>query len=233
MTGPMGEVARVLSTPDGEPIVSVKPFGAGRVVLAATTASAEWNNLSTTPLFLPLVTRICLEAGQRLGGDHTYPAGAEVTIRPPSPPPGKAAVNVTLPDGTVEVLPLAPGKAGPEAAFTQTAAPGLYRWQVAGAPPDAEGLRGAFATNPDGAETDLTSAPSAAVAAAVRPAEMYVAGSLDEVNAAAAQAASDEEWWPPLVAVVVLLLVVESVVANRFRRGAEAVPAHLNPRLAA
>jgi len=231
LTGRLTDAQAVLSAPNGDPIVIAKDFGAGRVVLVTTTASCEWNNLSATALLLPMLNRICLEAGARRGADCTYPAGREVTIRPIGATAG-AAVNITPPEGPEEVLPLTAGKSGLEVAFARTARPGVYQWAVAGAGPEETGLRGAFAVNPDGAECDLTQAPPRAIARALAPAEVYVGGSVREVNAAAAQAAGGSNFWAHLLVVVILLLVIEAVVANRFRPGETPVPAHLNPRLA-
>ncbi len=221
----------IISAPTGEPVVSAKDFGQGRVVLFATTASAEWNTLSTTALFLPMLTRICLEAGAKLGGDDTYPAGKRVVIRPRGKLPPRPAVQVTMPDGRIE--PASPATPRAEFTFARTATPGLYRWQVVGAPPQAAGLRGAFATNPDGLESDLSTVRPEAVATALEAGPVLAGRSLQEVNDKAAALAAGTNLWAHLVALVILLLVVEAVVANRFRRGAVPVPAHLNPRLAA
>jgi len=224
----------ILSTPEaGHPIASSRRFGAGRVVLFATTASVEWNNLATTALMLPMVTRMALEAGEGLGGEHTHPAGTAVAIRPTAALPEKAAVNVKTPDGDVEVLPLKPGPDGPAAVFTRTARPGIYEWQVAGLGPEVPGGAGAFAVNIDGSESDLAAVPASRVAAAVRPADLYHGRTLAEVHEAAAEAAGGDPLWDRFLAVVILLLVVEAVVANRFRRGTEPVPAHVSDRLAA
>ncbi|MHC4716976.1 MAG: BatA domain-containing protein, partial [Planctomycetota bacterium] len=163
LAGNLAGAEAILSTPAGDPIACAKDFGAGRVVLVTTTASAEWNNLSTTALFLPMLSRICLEAGSRRGADHTYPAGRSVTIRPAGPVPEKAAVNITPPDGPEEVLPLMAGEGGPEVTFQRTDRLGLYHWSVAGAAPEDDGLRGAFAVNPDGAECDLAEVPPEAI----------------------------------------------------------------------
>ena len=217
LAGGVAAAETVLAAPTGEPIVSAKAFGEGRVILFATTASPEWNNLATTPLFLPLLARICLEAGDRLGREHTYPEGAAVTIRPGMRLPARAAVNVTTPDGKVDPLPLLNDQGGPSAMFTRTAQSGIYQWSVAGADRAEEGSRGSFAVNGDGAECDLSSVSVAAVQADISPAQLFSGGTLEEVNAAAAQAAAGENLWAPFVALVILLLVVEAVVANRHR----------------
>ncbi len=227
--GNVAGAEKVLTTPAGDALVAAKDFGDGRVVLFATTASAEWNNLSTTPLLLPMATRICLAAGEKLGADHTVEVGTPVTIRPRAKPPAAAAVNVKPPAGAVRALALKTGPAGPAAVFADTHRAGIYEWQVAGAGPEAEGASGAFATNIDGVESDLAAVSPAGVAAALSPADLYSGQTLEEVHAAAADAAVGDNLWDRFLAVVIGLLVVEAVVANRFRRGAEPVPVHLQP----
>ncbi len=244
LEGGPGDHETILSTPAGEPIISERNFGSGRMVLSATTASREWNNFATSALFLPMMMRICFTAGERLGGDNNFVAGDVVKIRPRAELTGKSAVNVTMPDGTIEVLTLGTGPAGPVASFAKTDQPGIYRWKVvsAGRPGRPGDLAGAFAVNPDGAESDLVGIAPTALAgeikqsaerAGLKPPDVYFGKTLDEVHAAAADAAAGDNLWDRLLAVVILLLVVEAVLANRLRRGAEPTPAHLNPSLAA
>ncbi len=230
-----GDHHAVLSSPAGDPIISTRDFGAGRVVLATTTASREWNNLATTTLFLPIVTRICLASGERLGADNTFSAGSAVTIKPGVEILGKSVLNVTMPDGAIEVLPLIAGSA---AVFTKTDRPGIYRWDVvAGKSAGPDRPAGAFAVNPDGIESDLSGIAPETLAKTIKSQNegvgVYFGGTLEQVHAAAADAAAGDNLWDRLLAVVILLLIIEAVVANRFRRGDKPTPAHLNPALAA
>ncbi len=232
----VGDHETVLSSPAGDPIISARDFGAGRVALATTTASVEWNNLATTSLFLPIVTRICLSAGERLGADNTFNADSVVTISPDVKiaPGAPGVINVTMPDGAIEILPF---DTGTDPVFTKTDQPGIYRWKVA-----ADGTEGAFAVNPDGVESNLLSVTPAALVEHIRsaadkagdePPDIYFGGTLEGVHAAAAAAAAGDNLWDRMLVIVIVLLVVEAVVANRFRRGDKPTPAHLNPALAA
>ena len=227
-------VEKILSAPSGETILAAKDYGAGRVVLCATTAGVEWNNLAKTTLLLPVATRICLEAGMNLGGNHTHRAGRMVSIRPRASLPAGAEVVVTppMPAGGQSIrLPV--GKDGLAACKADQV--GLYRWQVegAGVPDEAEGTKGRFVTNPDAAEWNLTRMDPAALASGLAPAEVFFGKSVDEVRAAAAAAAAEENLWDRPLAIVILLLVVEAVAANRFRRGTQPVPGQLSGRSAA
>ena len=116
--------------------------------------------------------------------------------------------------------------------FTKTNQPGIYRWKVA-----ADGPASAFAINPAGVESDLSAIAPEALTEAIKSQNdgvgVYFGGTLDDVHKSAAEAAAGDNLWDRLLAVVILLLVIEAVVANRFRRGSELTPAHLNPSLAA
>ncbi len=225
----IGDHETVLSSPAGDPILLARNFGSGRVILATTTAGREWNNLATTNLLLPMVTRICFASAEHLGADNTFSAGSAVTIRFGEGVTGKSAVNVTTPDGSIEVLTISDSS---EAVFTKTNQPGIYRWEVA-----ANGPAGAFAINPAGVESDLSAIAPEAMAEAIKSQNdgvgVYFGGTLDDVHKSAAEAAAGDNLWDRLLAVVILLLVIEAVVANRFRRGDKPTPAHLNPSLAA
>lgn len=226
----VGSYQTIFSLPGGLPLAVAKQFGQGRVVLFGTTAGMEWNNLARTPLLLSICGRICLEAGQGLGADQSYGIAQPVLIRPANAA-GARALSVSLPDGTVADLPVSTDSAGPFASFNQTAQSGLYRWNVAGSMLSGQPVTGCFAVNPDGAESDLSPADPAALAEALKPAQLFVGKTLDEVQQAAAGAAAGTNYWDVLLAGVILLLVTESVLANRFRRSIDMVPSHLNPRL--
>jgi len=125
----------VLRLANGEPLVQVKDFGAGRAVLCTTTCGPQWSNLPITGLFLPMIARMSLTARRELHLDPTYLAGTRVTIRPPLTAPGegeKLFVNVIPPSeaggaSRVANLPLQQSAQGLAATFAKTDEIGLYR----------------------------------------------------------------------------------------------------------
>jgi hypothetical protein len=227
----------VVRLANGEPLVQVKSFGAGRVVLCTTTSGPAWSNLPITGLFLPMVARMSLAARRELNADPTYLAGAQVTIRPPligqdSPGAGeKLFVNVTPPQAGqaagVANLPLRPTDQGPSATFAGTDEVGLYRWKVsreaAGAAP-----AGSFAVNPYGPETRIEPIRPADFARAMKAKQfqrVYVAPTLAEANALASAQSTGRNWWDVLLAATILAFVFEAILANRRSGGAEPLPA--------
>ena len=238
---------------NGDPLLQVKRFGAGRVVLCATTASPRWSNLPVTGLFLPMAARMSLLAPENLGSNDTYLAGAQVTIRPgrgrgaaggAQTLPKGAAIQVTAPghdaEGKVRVksLPVRKTREGNLAVFTDTSVPGVYRWKLLlpGVGPDDKLPAGAFAVNPPGVESRLEAYSPEQFKDSLQKLgcrRVYVAGTVEQVNRAAADDARGRNWWDLMLAAAILLLVVEAVVANRFRKQEEpAILAHLNPRVA-
>ena len=224
---------------NGDPLLSVKRFGAGRVVFCATGASRRWSNLPLTGLFLPMVARVSLLSRREIGADEDFAVGAQVPLRPdlPRDSGADASLDVFPPKdngkpANIVTVPVQKTPEGHVATFAGADRPGIYEWKLSAG---SDRTAGAFAVNPSGIECQLESFPSEAferAMSALKVQRFYVAGDLDEVNAAAAAGAKGHNWWDLLVVLAILLLVVESVVANRFRRGSPEVPAHLNPALA-
>lgn len=220
-----------------DPLLMTKMFGKGRVVLCATTASPRWSNLPITGLFLPLVVRMTLLAPPTMGRSQTYLAGSPVMIRPAPArgaklPPG-AVVKVTLPQDQADPaprtirVPVKDSNEGYLARFNDTDRLGVYRWQVA-APGMVHAPKGVFVVNPQGIESNLAAwSPEQFKGAMDKRGlkRVYVAGSLDAVNAAAAAHTKGRNWWDLVLAFVIFILVIEAVVANRRRTRVQATPA--------
>ena len=222
----------IISTPTGDPIALVKDCGKGKVVLFTTTADTEWTNLPATTIFLPILTRICLQAGEIAVMNHTYLANQRVKIPLPAEfaKLPRLAINITKPDGTIIPLIVKPAatNAPADITFTQTDKPGIYRWQTIinkGNTPVE--LQGAFAINPEGDECDLTRISPSQLADAFRLAAqqagksapaIYFGKSLDEVRSVAAAASAGVNIWDRFLAAVIVLLVLESLIANRFKK---------------
>ncbi|MFB3892754.1 MAG: BatA domain-containing protein [Phycisphaerae bacterium] len=242
-----GTVLARLKDQSGPPLIVVRNVEAGRAVTIVTTSSPRWSNFSSQPLFMPLVVRMALLARKDLWRDNTYGADSKVTIRVASAPgaaddtakapPAQVPVKVTLPaadaEGNTAIETLAARKTpgGYEADFLKTGAPGLYRWTAG----DGE-MAGQFAVNPEGQEARLQPVSPDDLKAKLKDLgldRVYIAPSVTEADVLAAKDAEGRNWWDVLAAVAVVLLVAEAVISNRRRAGEEAIPAHLNPKIAA
>jgi len=229
-----------------DPLLLVDRCGAGRTVLCTTTASRRWTNLPVTNLFLPAVVRISLHARRSAGTNNTYVAGMDARIRPPTP---RANVPAVAAGTAIEIVPPAtkgPRPATPKATFEHTpdglAATfggtdqlGVYAWRPVGAA--AEDAGGQFVVNPYGPESMLQpirNEPLRAALADKGVQRLYITASVDDATAAALADTKRSTWWDVVLSAAILLLVFEALVANRQRRrqSDDAVPAHLNPRMA-
>jgi len=156
-------------------------------------------------------------------GRSAAPGGAE------SPAQGDKASAIT-----VQAVRTAEGLA---ARFTQTEAAGVYTWRAASPEGPDHDEYGAFAINPPADEGDLRGLDPGALRTALEAKgfrHVYVGGSLAEATAAALAAAQKRNWWDVLAAAAILALVVEALVANRAKTQKDsAIPAHLNPKIAA
>jgi len=230
---------------NGDPLLLVKPFGKGRVVLCTTGASLVWSNLPITGLFLPMVNRMTLLARQGPTEQTGYLAGSQVIIRPGSELPADAAITVTPPgsdgEGRIEEisLPLRTTEEGPVATFARTWRTGVYRWAIArdvrDRNRDKKSIGGAFVVNGHGPESRLETIDAETFKTAMGRRNLkhvYVAATTEAANAAAVAEARGRNWWDTIAAIVIVILVVEAVAANR-RRREDVIPAHLNPRIAA
>ena len=255
---PTGRVLMRLA--NGEPLLLAGRFGQGRCVLCTTTASPRWSNLATSEadLFLPIVERISLLSHREAGQNNAYLAGSQVQLRlggtqaRPAPADGrqqeagdpraaKGSVLVSLPGSGPQEPPksvsLTGSAAEPRATFGDTARLGKYRWRLQADDPDGLTASGQFVINPHGQESKLESLDAEAFKAEMAQRgiqRVYVGPTLSSANEAALADAEGRNWWDLLLAGAILLLVVEAIVANRSRTGREdAIPARLNPRIAA
>lgn len=228
----------------GDPLAVTKRFGRGRVLLFASTCSPRWGSIYVAPVFLPMVHRASLLARVSQRGDDMYLAGTPATIWPdglPNVDPLK--VQVTLPldapnPGAVFSVPIHRTTDGRLAKFDQTTALGVYNWKVVADRPLDDAPAGQFVVNPIGSESNLASYTGEAFEAAMRRAprnleNVHVAGTLQAVNDAASLAAKGRNWWDFAAVFAILFLVLEALVANRGKtKVEEAVPDHLNPKMA-
>jgi hypothetical protein len=264
LSRPQDDAKVLMRLKNTDPLVLVKPFGKGKSVLFATTASPRWANLPVGggPLFLPMLEKLCLSAARQSQTPAMYSPDSQVTI-PIGPPAGEVAshpatlpLTVWAPGEAQKVAPVQMQAAwsdtdGFRAIFAKTAMPGLYRWQAAqgdqvklksdgplpAAPATAAagGFEGAFAVNPVGSESDLDALTPKNLQTALNRRGLpyaYVAPTLKEAGDQAETVAQGHNWWDLLLAIVIVLLVAEAMVANRKTSQADAVPAHLNPKLA-
>lgn len=193
-----------------DPLLVSRDLGAGRVYLTTTSANTAWSDLPTTPLFVPVVIRMCLRSA---GAGPQVPSAAENTAVSLSlSSAGVQQVEVRPPKASGAAAPLVvaskPEGGGNTAVFAETAWPGVYRWQTVGPQPQ----QGAFVVNPDSDESNLAMIDKAAI-----PSRILVADSGEELARLVEQQRKGSPLWDYVLFIVLLFAVLECLLANRNR----------------
>jgi aerotolerance regulator-like protein/VWA domain-containing protein/CARDB protein len=125
------DAAVVLASTTGDPLVLERPMGrnGGRIVVWCTSVDGEWNNWPLMPNFVPLVNETIyhLSSGQTRGLDNRALHAGEPLIWTGSTAHPPQAIDVTLPDGTIDgnrSPTLANGRY--EFRYNDASLPGLY-----------------------------------------------------------------------------------------------------------
>ncbi len=213
------ETADVLMQTDGsDPVLLVKQFGKGRVMLFTSSIDRDWTNLPLSPLFVPLVYRLVGYLAQPQGfGESFYATGGKVTL-PASVLGPPHTLRITTPAGKAGFFQPQQGARGPELSFTQTDAAGLYAVtadsaKASGAPPEY-----VLAVNIPARESRLDYALRDAVVVDPRSTVWLDApeGAAREIE----QARHGIDVWDSLLLLALAVALVEPWLANRLTRPA-------------
>ena len=120
---PSQDAQVLLGLEGGDPFMIEKPLGNGSVFLVTSTADTSWNNLSITPVFLPVVKSLLDIPGSVNEGRRNYQVGDTVPLDIPA---GAVSVEVINPSGKKNALETA------TAAFDGTYEPGIYTVKASG-----------------------------------------------------------------------------------------------------
>lgn len=205
---PIDSGARILARfGDGGPALVEQPVGRGRILIWSSTLDRGWNDLVLQPVFVPFVHQLT-----------RYAAGYA-----PSPPwqmvgdpfdPG-----ATDPSAAPYILALTPGGDRVPMDRSQPLAleeAGFYELRD-----QRTGDRGALvAVNVDPAEAALDSFDPEELVSAVMAATGMADGAAEVVPLTLAERERQQNAWWYLLVLAFLLLAAETVVSNRFYRGA-------------
>jgi hypothetical protein len=201
----------------GDPFLLYKPYGEGHVLLLTVPATTDWSNFPIRNLFLPLAMRIVHVAARSQGERINLMAGQpfEANLYPHAK--AVATVEFTGPLGpnsqtATEHRESQVAGARNIVKFDKTWQLGYYSWRVPG---DIQGT-GLFATNPDGAESDLAEIADEKLRGDIGARETHVAASLADLVSRFEDTAKRELWQYILMACL-LLAVCEPLIANWMR----------------
>ena len=202
---------------NGDPFLLYKPFGEGHVLMVTVPATSDWSNFPIRNLFLPLAMRIVHVATRSQGDRINLPAGQpfEANLYPAAK--GVTTVEFTGPLGpngqtASEQRESQPSGGKNVVKFDKTWQLGYYSWRV----PSAAQSAGLFATNPNGAESDLAEIADEKLRGDVGARETHVAASLADLVSRFEDTAK-RELWQYLLMACLLLAVCEPLIANWMR----------------
>jgi hypothetical protein len=210
----------------GDPFLLHKPYGEGHVLLFTVPATSDWSNFPVRNLFLPLAMRIVHLAARGQAERINLPAGQpfEANLYPDAK--GVTTVEFTGPlgpEGQTATEQRESQAAGVKnlVKFDKTWQLGYYTWRV----PGSTAGGGVFATNPDGAESDLVEIADEKLKGDVGARETHVAASLSDLVSRFEDTAR-RELWQYLLMVCLLLAVCEPLIANWMRPDRQRDAAH-------
>ncbi|MBI3909744.1 MAG: BatA domain-containing protein [Armatimonadetes bacterium] len=199
---------------NGAPLLVEKRLGQGEVILAASGANGEWNELPYKPAFVPLVQELCSHLAQ--GGEHARNLLiGDPLIKPLPLNEATKRVEVTLPDDRQEAVKPVVDERGCTVTYRGTDRAGIYRLAVEG-----NGTTDTFGVNVDARESDLRSLDAGQLARLLPGARWNWVDQNEDILAAIRRARLGVEIWPHLVYLALLLMVAETALAQTFGRRA-------------
>lgn len=211
-----GEARVLLSLDRGDALVVEKPFGRGRVLLCASTANAQWNNLPLQPAFVPLVQRLVTYLATQSASPQFQPCGTTLRVALRK---DQAAQTFTITDPlnrTREVKAQVDKDNTPVLSFTDTHQAGLYEVRSANDPKTTPPRRFAFNLNP--AESGLTPLESGKVRAIAERAGAGFASSYEEYERLDRSRRHGSEIWQPLLLLLLGLMFAEVFLQQRIAK---------------
>jgi hypothetical protein len=200
---------------NGDPAFVERKVGLGRIILAASSAGANWNQLPLRKAWVPLIYQLLSYLGEGPTSHRNLHQDEPLFLTLPVADANKP-VRVTAPDGRTTSQNSVLDARGVTFTYNATGRAGLYRVAVSGSAPDA------FAVGLPSDESNLTPADPVigAMQAGLPTGRLTVAATPEQLQASVRRSRYGMEAWRPLIWVVLVLLFVESLLAQRFgRRG--------------
>ena len=202
-------VARFAGTDD--PLLVEKSFGLGRVVLFASSADREWNNLPVNPLY-PILLHQTVTYLLRQEHERSFTVGEPLTLRLP---PEAVQANVLVRDPTGQDFPLQVAERDGQrfVSYASPQQPGFCEIRyAAGIPPLVA------AVNVVPTESDVRSLMGHELTAALRGLPLRVLGWGEDLALAIRAGRVGHELWRTLLILAIAFLVLEAFLARYFTR---------------
>ena len=201
---------------NSDPALVERKVGRGKVILAASGAGANWNQLPLKASYVPMLYQMISYLGIGPTSSRNLRQNEPFYLALPLSDANKP-VRVTNPDGKTDSQNSKLDEGGVSFAYNATVQAGVYRLAVAGSK-----TTDAFAVGLPSDESNLAYADprASAVESGVPNGVLTVANSPSQLQASVRQSRYGTEIWRPFVWAVLALLFCESLLANLFgRRG--------------
>jgi hypothetical protein len=197
---------------DEHPAIVERAFGAGRVLLIATSADKEWNAWPDHPTYLPIMTELLRHISRGGGGEVDRWVGSRIEF-PLDPALFESDVIVRAPgypnepEATATAVPAEDGT-GLQIRWEHAGSAGVYQFALRRRD-GGETIRLA-AVNVDPTESDLTMAADEVLGRTMGGVPFEYVRGLDQLAGAAGEART-ELWTPLLLAAMAALMAEQSL----------------------
>lgn len=202
----------------GDPFLTEKEFGDGRVIQCAVPCDADWSNLPMRPFFLPLLQRLSIYLASTVFPPRNLDVSKPLVAFLPAADGGKNAA-LTLPDGTTREVPVLKKAARGVVEFGQTQQPGLYTLTA------PSGSLTHFVVNTSRRESDLQKLTPAEIADFASTHQVALVRSGAEYKQLDRTRRFGSEFWRPLLGLLLAFLFLELFLQQRFARVRRPAPA--------
>ncbi len=203
--------AVLVALANGDPLLMERRVGAGRVMLMATSADRDWNDLPVKTAYLPFVQALSgyLAGGKRGAFDSGIPVGAVKEISLPPAYVGKS-LRIIKPNRQDAEVFLSGEKERAAARFEDNDKAGIYRLSLPAGGEKESGAPQIYAVNPPFLESRLDEISARELAAKLKPIRVEVIP-VDALQ----QGGKRTDLALPLLALLIVTLLLEGWLAQR------------------
>ncbi len=212
-------VARLTS---GDPFLTEKVFGEGRVIECAVPCDADWSNLPMRPFYLPMMQRLAIYLASTVFPPRNLEVSKPLVAFLPKGDAGKNA-SLVLPDGLTQEVPVVKKGERGVVEYGKTQQPGLYTLNA------PSGTTTHFVVNTSRRESDLSELTDNEIADFAKSHGVSVVRSGAEYKQLDRTRRFGSEFWRSLLWLLLALIFAELFLQQRFARvrrvkGSDGIP---------
>ncbi len=222
-TGTDGETV-LARMENGDPFLTERRFGEGRVITCATALDADWSNLPMRPFYLPLLQRLTVYLASTVYPPRNLDVGQPIGAFLPATEVDKKAVLTTPSGDATELKIVKKGSLG-VVEYARTQRPGLYTLTPPGGAPIH------YVVNANRSESDTSKLTDQEITELAKAHGVLLVRSAAEYKQLDQKRRFGTELWKPLLWALLILFVGEMVLEQIFA-GVRRKPTALHPVMA-